>query len=94
MALFNYGECDMCNCMKNDVRVVLSNLFLPNICEQISDYNAYCRGCKNARDKESVIIEYGMSRGVSKIEMQSEYMKRKRPRRFIADSPMSLKKAK
>ena len=37
----------------------LSHLFLQHICEQISDYNVYCKGCSKARDKETHMIEKG-----------------------------------
>ena len=58
--IFHYGNCSKCGCMQNDVRVTLSHLFLPHMCEQISDYNICCKGCSKARDKETHMIEQGI----------------------------------
>ena len=54
---FHYGNCSKCGCMKNGVRVTWSHLFLQHLCEQISDYNVYCKGCSKARDKKTHMIE-------------------------------------
>ena len=73
--IFHYGNCSKCGCMQNDVRVTLSHLFLPHMCEQISDYNICCKGCSKARDKETHMIEQGIFFNMSVIEIQLDYFR-------------------
>ena len=88
--IFHYGNCSKCGCMKNDVRATLSHLFLPHTCEQISDYNVYCKGCSKARDKETHMVEKGKIYKMSVIEIQLDYF-RLNKRLFYADSPKTAK---
>ena len=71
--LFNYGKCEKCKCIKNDVRVALCHLLTPDLCEKISDYNVYCFGCRKARSAEDRIIKKGMDLGWCKMEMVMAY---------------------
>ena len=87
--IFHYGNCSKCGCMKNDVRATLSHLFLPHTCEQISDYNVYCKGCSKARDKETHMVEKGKFYKMSVIEIQLDYF-RLNKRLFYADSPKTV----
>ena len=88
--IFHYVNCSKCGCMKNDVRVPLSHLFLPQICVQISDYNIYCKGCSKARDKETHMIEKGKIFNMSVIQIQLDYFRLNKTL-FYADSPTTVK---
>ena len=88
---FHYGNCSKCGCMKNDVRVTLSRVSPAyNICEQISDYNVYWKGCSKARDKETHMIKKGRFFKRSVIEIQLDYF-RLNKRLVYADSPKTVK---
>ena len=92
--LFHYGYNSKCDCMKNDVRVSLSHLLAPQLCEQISDYNVYCNGCSKVREKEASMIDKGKFLKMCIIEIQLDYFRLNKPRLFFADSPKTVKGAR
>ena len=92
--LFHYGYCSKGDCMKNDVRVSLSHLLAPQLCEQISDYNVYCNGCSKVREKEASMIDKGKFLKMCNIEIQLDYFRLNKPRLFFADSPKTVKGAR
>ena len=72
MALFQFGECEMCKQNCNSAKLSLHQFLPANVCEKISEYNnpCECKRIKMLREKENKFMKEKMSKNLTIGEKQ------------------------